>query len=198
MSTRAFRAALILLTAGLLTAGCSSSPASPESGGEGAAPPWIAAKVSAVDAPLVRSVWASSENRETCAPMTFASLGEGSGATARQATFAGGWGVAFDKPGLPGMTSTGARCETCGRSAFGIAGTGAVPSADTYRWPDHWQYADGSSVTYGLEGGTGPGWLGYVVVNGQECLYNVWSNVSEQHIRHLIDQMRFVETKGVQ
>jgi hypothetical protein len=35
--------------------------------------------------------------------------------------------------------------------------------------------------------------LSYVVVDGQGCLYNVWSFLGEEHLRSLLDSLRFVE-----
>ena len=55
----------------------------------------------------VLAEWRTADNRRTCAPLAFATTRAGAG-RARRANFGGGWGVAFDRPGL--------------RSAFGVAG----------------------------------------------------------------------------
>lgn len=57
------------------------------------------------------------------------------------------------------------------------AGTGASAwTGDMYdAWPVKREFADGSRVGYGPEGGTGPTWLAYVRIPGQDCLCNVWS-----------------------
>ena len=116
-------------------------------------------------------------------------------ATPRRANFSGGWAVAYDKPGLRGKDAGGYPCESCGRSAFGIAGAGVLKGdgEGRYRWENSQEYADGSFASWGLEGGSGPGWLAYVEIEGQECLYNVWSNVSQQHLQLLIHNIRFID-----
>lgn len=60
----------------------------------------------------VLAEWSKAQNRQACAPLAFATDGTGGG-RARRAQFGGGWGVAFDRPGL--------------RSAYGLAGTGLLP-----------------------------------------------------------------------
>ncbi len=52
--------------------------------------------------------------------------------------------------------------------------------------------ADGSSAGYGPEGGTGPSDLAYLRIQGQECLYNVWSRLGRAHLEHLLESLRFV------
>ena len=127
---------------------------------------------------VFRSEWQKAENRSTCALVAFADHGNVIGATPRRANFSGGWAVAFDTPSR--------------RSAFGIAGTGTTPEG-SYQWPDGIRWSDGSSASYGLEGGTGPNHLAYVTIAGQECLYNVWSALGKEHLEHLLRQMRFVK-----
>lgn len=143
--------------------------------------PWSGARLSARDVPAVyRSEWTKAENRSHCALIAPATLGEGSSATPRAATFSGGWAVAYDTPAL--------------RSAFGVAGTGASVSDATYRsWPHHVTWSDGSSAGYGPEGGTGPNQLAYVQIAGQSCLYNVWSRLGIAHLETLLAQLRFVD-----
>jgi hypothetical protein len=53
-------------------------------------------------------------------------------------------------------------------------------------------FADGSRVGYGPEGGTGPNWLAYVRIPGQDCLYNVWSRQGRAQLEQLLAQLRFV------
>ena len=98
----------------------------------------------------------------------------------RSATFSGGWAVAYDLPGE--------------RSAFGIAGTGSDAWADNVydAWPEKRVLEDGSRVGYGPEGGTGPNWLAYLRIPGQQCLYNVWSRRGKAHLEELLGQLRFV------
>jgi len=47
-------------------------------------------------------------------------------------------------------------------------------------------------VGYGREGGTGPNWLAYVRIPGQDCLYNVWSRRGQAHLEELLAELRFV------
>jgi hypothetical protein len=143
--------------------------------------PWSAAKLAADAVPshYVKQ-WQRAENRATCAPLAPVDLAEHGAATPRAATFSGGWAVAYDEPGL--------------RSAFGIAGAGiAADEAAGSIWPDEIRWADGSVARYGLEGGTGPGHLAYLQVEGQGCLYNVWSKHGEAHLLALLERLRYVE-----
>lgn len=141
--------------------------------------PWSAALLT--DAPAVYlEEWSRAENRESCAPLAFRGTGGlERPVEPRRASFAGGWAVAYDAPGL--------------RSAYGIAGTGVEPGPDTYdEWPHRIEWADGSSAGYGPEGGSGPRQLAYLRVAGQRCLYNVWSAVSVDHLERLLAELRFV------
>lgn len=98
----------------------------------------------------------------------------------RTARFGGGWGVAYDLPEL--------------RSAFGVAGTGVEPGPDTYDdWPFHRRWEDGSEAGYGPEGGSGSKHLAYLEVEGQRCLYNVWSRLGRVHLEGLMAALRYVE-----
>lgn len=165
----------------VIIACASLSPSSREEQSQAAPAPWSAARLASASVPSVyRSEWRKSENRATCALLVPASLGAGADATPRAAMFSGGWAVAYDRPGT--------------RSVFGIAGSGTTPDSTTYdAWPQKIRWADGSSVGYGPEGGTGPNQLAYLRVNGQQCLYNVWSRLGVAHLEYLISQLRFVE-----
>lgn len=152
-----------------------------------AQPPWLRhAPVASTqgDARVVAREWRAAENRATCAPLAFNSIrGATSGARARAAFFSGGWAVAWDLPGR--------------RSVMGIAGSGvSVEPADIERWPTVIRWRGGSAAGYGLVGDTGPGYIAYVKVAGQDCLYNVWSDVSASHLRFLIGQMRRVSVSA--
>lgn len=153
--------------------------------------PWDAQPI---DAPAVTiAEWRKAENRATCAPLTFAPGPHLREATPRRANFSGGWAVAYDGAGLPGREPSGHFCPTCGRGAFGIAGTGVeldasdasnVGSAGRMEWPG------GNRALYDLEGGNGPGWLAQVHVADQRCLYQVWSFLGRAHIEELIRAIR--------
>jgi hypothetical protein len=124
--------------------------------------------------------WRAAENRATCAPVAFSSLGA-EHATPRAATFSGGWAVAYDQPQR--------------RSAFGIAGAGVLASEPSYDdWPHRRAWADGSTAGYGPEGGTGPNQLAYLRIAGQGCLYNVWSQLGVEHLEYLLGAIRFIDT----
>jgi hypothetical protein len=133
------------------------------------------------------------ENKATCPLLVLTDLGdEGTGARPRRASFAGGWAIAYDKAGLPGTDKTGADCKTCGRSAFGVAGTGVAPDEGGPEWPKQLRWEDGSLAGYGPEGGTGPKSLAYVRVANAGCLYNVWSTLGEEHLALLLRGLRRV------
>jgi hypothetical protein len=178
---------LILFCLAAVIAGC--DPAALEDAAEGsdevvvpiaAQPAWSGDSLSADQVPSVYlEVWNRAENRDSCALIAPLALGEGTGATPRAATFSGGWAVAYDRPDL--------------RSAFGVAGAGVSASGPTYTgWPNSRDWADGSNVGYGPEGGTGPNQLAFLQIQGQGCLYNIWSRLSVQHLEYLLDQLHFV------
>lgn len=129
------------------------------------------------------TAWRRAENRETCALVAFSSTSATEGATPRMAIFAGGWGVAYDQPQL--------------RGAFGVAGTVSSAAEPVYdAWPYRLEWSDGSSAGYGPEAGTGPTQLAYLTIQGQDCLYNVWSRLGQAHLEQLLGTLRFVETAG--
>lgn len=125
--------------------------------------------------------WRKAENRDHCALIAPRSVGDAaSGATPRAANFAGGWAVAYDLPNL--------------RSAFGVAGAGVRTGDPSYdKWPYVYEWGDGSKVEYGLEGGEGPNHLAYLRIEGQDCLYNVWSRLGREHLELLLRELRFVK-----
>ena len=175
---------LVLVLAAAL--GCRSAAAPPATSsplGERAPAPWSHAALAPGDVPPVYlAVWHSAENRQRCALLAPARLPAdvASQAHPRAATFSGGWAVAYDL--------------ASGRSAFGVAGTGASAwTGNVYdAWPERRVYADGSRVGYGPEGGTGPNWLAYVHIPGQDCLYNVWSRQGQAQLEQLLAELRFV------
>ncbi len=158
----------------LLAAACATSPASNRA-------PWRNDPLPRASVPPVYvQQWEKAENRATCALIAPRALGIGEGANPRAATFSGGWAVAYDLPNL--------------RSAFGIAGAGVNADDPSYdKWPYIQQWDDGSRAEYGPEGGTGPNELAYVRIQGQQCLYNVWSRLGRPHLEHLLRNLRLVE-----
>ena len=143
--------------------------------------PWSQAHLRANQVPAAFvAQWKQAENRDSCAILAPASLGDTQDAKPRPATFAGGWAVAYDFPQL--------------RSAFGIAGTGVRAIEPSYPdFPLHRAWADSSTADYGPEGGTGPNQLAYLRVQGQSCLYNVWSRLGRSHLEFLLSQLRLVD-----
>jgi hypothetical protein len=146
------------------------------------APPWAVAPLAADAVPDVyRREWERADNRARCAPLVLSGADAEPGITVRRATFSGGWAVAYDAPGQ--------------RSAFGIAGAGVSLSdgGDTYEFENSIDWSDGSRVSYGLEGGTGPGHAAYLRVAGQDCLYNLWSKRGQAHLEGLFASLRRLE-----
>jgi hypothetical protein len=175
--------------------------------------PWSAETIAAVEAPEILSEqWEAAENRETCAALApIATDFVEPDATARAASFSGGWAVAWDRPNGPGMRADGAYCEDCGRSAFGVAGAGVEADEVAIRaWPEIVEWADGSLAGYGNEGfatdlvvtdpltagGVSPTKLAFLKVTGQQCLYNVWSRTSKDELLALIGRLRYVDGLG--
>jgi hypothetical protein len=162
--------------------------------------PWSVAPVqqSAVPQHLIAD-WAGAENHTWCSVLFPGDLNQlADGATSRSAYFGGGWAVAWDLPEGPGRSANDGYCADCGRSAFGVAGAGMTGTVDDLAiWPNQLAWEDGSRAGYGLEGleepGSGAPFLGYVIVDGQGCLYNVWSFLGENHLQQLLESLRFVE-----
>jgi hypothetical protein len=148
--------------------------------------PWSGSRISAASIPRIYTdVWSVAENKSSCALLAPRGLSAASAAaTPRKATFSGGWSVAYDFPQQ--------------RSAFGIAGSGSNAwDPDIYaKWPHNISWSDGSSAGYGPEAGTGPNWLAYVKIPGQQCLYNVWSKHGQSHLEQIIDSLRLVSADG--
>ena len=183
------RALLLVLAGGLACRPAAVppvSPSSPSPAADRSPAPWSKAALAVSSVPAVYvTAWRAAANRQHCALLAPARLPSDVAADARPraATFSGGWGVAYDLPSE--------------RSAFGVAGTGASAwSGDVYdQWPEHRTYADGGRVGYGPEGGTGPNWLAYVRIPGQDCLYNVWSRRGQAHLEQLLGELRFVRVE---
>ena len=143
----------------------------------------------------VRGEWLKADNRDSCAPIAFGTVAD-RGGKPRPANFAGGWAVAFDLPGK--------------RSAYGVAGAGVdTKSAEELRrqWPLVTVPEDlpqGSYAGYGVEGaatyppddpdGNTVKSAAYVRVEGQGCLYNVWSTLGRAHLEVMLDSLRLVES----
>jgi hypothetical protein len=148
-------------------------------GGGESLPPWENPPATGRSVPTVYvSEWKKAENRDRCQPLVLLGSEREPKVKIRRAEFSGGWAVAYDLPGE--------------RSAFGIAGTGSDvdQNGTNSNFPNNITWTDGSSVSYGLEGNTGPGYLAYLKVSGQSCLYNIWSKRGKTHLEHLILSLR--------
>lgn len=184
----------------------SQMPVPPSPAGSGA-PQSVATPTGPAVDPEARAIalteWRRSAKPESCAPLALTSDG-GARGKARRANFSGGWGVAFDQPGL--------------RSAYGVAGTGFLPqdldSVDSQRarlaaqWPlfrelEH--LPKPSFAGYGIEGardysasnpdGRGESSIAYVRIGGQQCDYNVWSKLGRAHLEHLLDSLTILPVR---
>jgi len=158
--------------------------------------PWSAPPMTANEAPRqILSAWENADNRESCAPIATRSLGRATGARARTSPLSGGWLVEFDRPGLPGIDRQGRECDTCGRSVFGIAGTAVAPdSLDPESDALTPTYSDGSHAEVEVTDADGESVASVTfTVNGQSCVYEVWSLLGPDHLAELVSGLRFVE-----
>lgn len=178
-----------------------SAPVGPVTAPPTSAPapaPWSLPPLAPDAVPVIAiDAWTAAENHLWCSALLPVGTGPGTeGAVARQAEFAGGWAVAWDLPGGPGTFADGSPCEDCGRSAFGVAGVGLTWEPTTgYRWPDVVEWTDGSVLGFGGEGfdPMSPKTLGEIHVAGQGCMYQVWTHLGPEHLRSLVEDLRFVE-----
>lgn len=155
--------------------------------------PWSAAPVDAdgENAALV-AAWSQADNSSFCAPLSLSSDAIGD-ANARVSSLAGGWLIEFDQSGAPGVRANGSTCSRCGRGAFGIAGTGMSPD-EVFDLDEEQDvtptFSDGSAVQLAeVEEGVASA---TVTVQGQGCVYQVWSFLGQDHLDALLAHMRFV------
>jgi hypothetical protein len=165
--------------------------------------PWAGPRLLGSQVPdVLTAAWERAGNQRWCSALAPAAtdlkrLAEG--ATVREAEFTGGWGIAWDRNEGAGQNTDGSDCLDCGRSAFGVAGTGSLhrPGTGENRHAAV-TWSDGSFATIGgggdEEGATYTSKrVARVVVDGQGCRYEVWSNLGEGHLFELIDSLRLVE-----
>ena len=102
----------------------------------------------------------------------------------RAANFSGSFAVAYDLAQYKGKPL---------RSAYGVANAGTTFKRDLYQgWAYRKNYADGSYVTLGREGNNPQGkMLAYLVLNNG-CFYNIWSQLSSEHLQKMIAHLRYV------
>lgn len=159
------------------------------------APTATTAKAVPLDPPppgasLITAEWRKADNRATCAPLAFGPAAD-KGGIPRRAFFGGGWAVAFDLPER--------------RSAYGIAGAGVLTKSRA-ELSEQWPYTAtpprlpaGSFAGYGISGaesypfdipkGEGLNSGAYVRVEGQGCLYNLWSWLGRDHLEEMISTL---------
>jgi hypothetical protein len=158
--------------------------------------PWSGPKLTGADAQVVVAEWKKAKNRKTCAALAFAEVGDAAAsAKPRKATFVGGWAVAWDKKGLPGTDAKGYPCATCGRSVYGVAGTGGdAAGAPLDNFPYQLTFSDGSKAAYGPQSQPAgkDAFLAFLVIPGQSCLYNVWTELGQDHLELLLKSLRLV------
>lgn len=161
----------------------------------GKAPPWSAAKITAgTGRQTAIDEWAKAPNKATANALIPRDLALSPIATPRPSTFNGGWAVAWDDPGKPGVLPSGAACQTCGRGVAGVAGVGGTADkAAVLKSPITVQWDDGSAAGYSGPRANNPQFLATLYVAGQASGYQVWSYISQRHLEYLISQLRFVE-----
>jgi hypothetical protein len=168
-------------------------PAAPEPAAASPDVPWDAPPVSLGEVPQVYlTEWQRAANRGRCPLLVMTDLGAGAGADGRRADFGEGWGVTYDKAGLPGTGDNGLRCIDCGRSAFGLAGT-AASRGSVGTWTKEEKWPDGSRARHGI-GGAGRH-VAYLEIMDVDCVYHVWSSLGEDHLMTLLRGLRRVGGK---
>ena len=136
--------------------------------------PWTTEVMDARDAPeTLLAAWSGAPNRDWCAPMAPRSA---RGAQATQTTFDGGWAVEFG--GQNG-------------ESFGVAGTAMMvddeaPASEVERRA----YVDGSEAQ--IESSE-DAHVASLAIQGQGCVYQVWSFAGREHLQSLLDDLRFVQ-----
>ena len=144
------------------------------------APPWSSTTLEliAVD-PVIVDEWMAAENQLWCSALYPAEL-DPDDAEIRAAQFAGGWALAWDLPDL--------------RSAFGVAGVGLSPAEDTGIRMINQVHYEGVVVGYDGEGfdPSNERRLAEFAIPGQGCVYQVWSELGDDHLVSLVDSLRFV------
>lgn len=154
------------------------------------AAPWADAPIEMDAAPeALMSAWNDAENRTSCAPVIPRGI---EGSPSRATNLDGGWALEFDQAGAPGLRADGRTCARCGRASFGVAGTAMsadeLADADTDAMPAP-VYNDGSTADVVAEDGVAAATL---TIGGQDCVYQVWSFLGEDHLRSLVEDLRIV------
>lgn len=169
-------------------------------------PPWAAAPLSAAQAPATAEAFAREGSPgEECPAIAPADLGEGAGATSRATDRGspGAWWVAYDLPGAPGEAEIQSPSADAGKETFSVSAVTFPMDVGSVvdRFPNQVRWSDGSHGSYGVEGGgilptegeMEPAWLAYLKIGDSPCLYQVHTYLGQDHMEHLLSQLRFVE-----
>ncbi len=141
------------------------------------------------------AAWRRADNRAWCAPVAPRALRGDMDARLRRGTKVdGGWSVEFDRAGAPGLAPDGHTCPRCGRGTFGIVGAALTPDEAFDPELVALSFQDGSRMTIERPAAEGEPASATLAIAGQGCVYQVWSFLGEEHLRGLIDALRFVET----
>lgn len=139
------------------------------------------------------AIWGEAANREQARLVIPADTLLPEGGQPRPANFGeGGWAVAWDSPGLPGVATDGTPCDDCGRGVMGIAAVDLIPNPSFIRSsPVVLEWSDGGLMGYGGPP-SGSQWIANFIVPGQRSTYQLWSYIGDDHLDYLITQLRFV------
>ena len=134
--------------------------------------------------PAYLDEWQKAANRHTCAIIALPNdaVSQHKGAKAHRVDAAGGWAVAYDLPDLD--------------SAYGIPGMGMKADAAS-QWHNKLTWDDSSTAGFGLVNGDSPNYQANVHVAGQECDYNVWSAISEEHLEQMLNDLRKLDVDAL-
>lgn len=165
-----------------------TAPQIPSSG----PPPWSAASLNLGDlSDVYRLEWAEAGEPTACPFLAFADLGpQAAQAVIRRAENHGEMLVVWDNPDGPGHGRSSEPCDDCGR---GVVGIGTFQGDYHATGPATIAWDDGSFVNiavlpwaYGISARLKPA--------GSNCIYQLWSHISREHVEFLISQLRLVET----
>lgn len=149
--------------------------------------PWqsYAAIKSTQTSPIYKQQWRKSKY-QSCPILALPTRSDAHLKTAksRAANFSDGFAVAYDLKNYQGKAM---------RSAYGVANAGKTSLQGLHHWDYEQAYKDGAYITLGREGNDPKGkMLAYIVLeNG--CFYNVWSQLGESHLHHIISELRYVK-----
>lgn len=156
-------------------------------------PPWSQPPIDGGPARAVAlAIWQESGNRDRARLLLPADTLLTPETTTRPARIDEGWAVAWDSPGLPGLTARGERCSTCGRGVMGIAAIDLIPNPSRVRAsPVVMEWNDGGLAGLGNLPDEGR-WIADILLPGQQASYQLWTYVGRDHLDYLVSQLRYV------